>query len=140
MNEIDLIKIDLQQNDKLYKGFAMIKGNTFPLPDTNDKLLVNKLYLKYNENFQLKVYIEGTIIKEKLPVQVVKETFSFEYLDIFNTLSDISNIALPKAKSSIFIIININDDNIQIKSISDLKIYNLQLKPNQLKNIQVNNF
>ena len=50
-NEFDLIQLDLQQNDILYQGLVMIKGTTFPIPKKADILLLEKMYLKYNEKF-----------------------------------------------------------------------------------------
>lgn len=135
-NDIDLIILDLQQNDKVYKGLAMIKGITYPIPKIYDILIVEKIYLKYSEEFELKLFIEGEInpIKEEKIILAVKHNYSFENENIYETLSSIAQLDISKMNTDLFKTININGNIATIKSISNSKIYNLKFELN-LSNI-----
>ena len=141
--DIDIMILDLQQDDKLYKGVAMIKGLTFPIPEENDIILVKKIYLKYSQEFQLKLFIEGEIFGFKIrpkDIKDIKDTYSFEYINIFQTLSSISNISVTPSYSTIFKIIDINKNEVALKSISDLKLYHLKLEENRTKILKSDEF
>ena len=132
-NDIDLIILDLQQNSELYEGIVMIKGLTFPLPNINDIILAKKMYLKYSKEFQLKLHIEGEIILESYISSKPKKKISFAYINMFNTLSGISKVTLPKINSMIFMVEEIEKNIAHIKSISNSEIYYLQLKNQKFK-------
>ena len=70
----------------------MEKGLTFPIPKKGDIILIEKIYLKYNQLFQFQVYIEGNIIQEnnEIKAEEIQNVFSFEQNHIFETLSAIS--------------------------------------------------
>lgn len=141
--DIDIIILDLQQDDKLYKGVAMIKGLTFPIPQENDIILVKKIYLNYSQEFQLKLFIEGEITgfkKKPLEMKEIKDTYSFEFIHIFQTLSSISNISSSPFYSTIFKIINIAKNDVALKSISDLKLYHLKLEDKQSEILKPDDF
>ena len=128
-NDLDQIRLDLQQDDKEYKCLVMEKGYTFPIPAQNDILLVDTIYLKYSQEFQFKLYIKGKIDKNNktLENKKVLHEYSFEYKYIFDTLSKISNVTIFKDKSSVFRII-------------DSKIYYLNLDKNKLNIIKKDKF
>ena len=138
MNEIDLIQLDLQQNDKLYQGLVMIKGSIFPIPKIYDVLLVEKIYLKYSEDFELKLYIEGKIVKEKLITLEATKTYSFENSNIFNIIPEFKEI--KSINSSIFRIINKNESKMIIKCLSDSNNFQLRVKTKKLIALKENDF
>ena len=144
-NDLDQIRLDLQQDDKEYKCLVMEKGYTFPIPAQNDILLVDTIYLKYSQEFQFKLYIKGKIDKNNktLENKKVLHEYSFEYKYIFDTLSKISNVTIFKDKSSVFRIINIvHDENYiaHLRDLSDSKIYYLNLDKNKLNIIKKDKF
>ena len=145
-NDLDQIRLDLQQDDKEYKCLVMEKGYTFPIPAQNDILLVDTIYLKYSQEFQFKLYIKGKIDKNNktLENKKVLHEYYFEYKYIFDTLSKISNVTIFKDKSSVFRIINIvHDKNYYIahlRDLSDSKIYYLNLDKNKLNIIKKDKF
>ena len=144
-NDLDQIRLDLQQDDKEYKCLVMEKGYTFPIPAQNDILLVDTIYLKYSQEFQFKLYIKGKIDKNNKTLENKKvfHEYSFEYKYIFDTLSKISNVTIFKDKSSVFRIINIvHDENYiaHLRDLSDSKIYYLNLDKNKLNIIKKDKF
>ena len=126
-NEIDLIILDLQKNSNLYKGLAMEKGNIFPIPKLDDVLSVEKMYLKYDGEFLLKLYLEGKILKDEQ--LYLKESIIniYDYSEIFKILASIKKKNICKINSSIFIIIYINDNKIGVKALNNSKIYYIDL-------------
>ena len=142
LNELDLIKVDLIKDDKEYKGLVMIKGEVFPIPKENDSLFVECISLKYNPQFQLKLYIKGKIdlSNEKTDNEIVKTSYSFEYSDIFQTLSKLSEINLDKINSDIFIYEKDEKNLVNLKCLSDSKIYQLKLNDDQIEQIKINHF
>ena len=144
-NDLDQIRLDLQQDDKEYKCLVMEKGYTFPIPVVNDILFVDKIYLKYSQEFQFKLYIKGKVEKrdEKIEAKKISEEYSFEYKYIFDTLSKICKINVLKDKSSIYRVINISYDKnylAQLRGLSDSKIYYLNLNKNQLNIFKKDDF
>ena len=142
VNKLDQIRLDLQQNNTIYKDVAMIKGLTFPIPKVLQVILVKKIFLKYNEEFELNLFIEGNIDKDEEKPKLLEDTkhFSFESKEIYKTISLLAKIDLPKINSMIFIIIEILDMKVNIKSISDSNIYEIELKPSQISNFKSNDF
>lgn len=156
INDLDLIKLNLQQNNSVYKGLVMIKGNTFPIPKINQILSVKKIFLKINGEFQLQLFIDGKIDEQKKHDKDGKANkennryknnieeehcFSFDYENIFKTISKLTNIPLPENRVMIFRILNISEKGLaNIKSISDSNIYILELKEHQVINYTNNDF
>ena len=127
-NEIDLIILDLQKNNNLYQGLAMEKGNIFPIPKLNDVLSIGKIYLKYDGQFQLKLFLEGIILKDE---QIyLKENIMnvYDYSEIFKILASIAKKNILTINSSIFIIINIIGNKIEVKALNNSKIYFIESK------------
>ena len=124
-NELDQIRLDLQQDKIEYKGLVMEKGHTFPIPKVNDILFIEEICLKYSQEFQFKLYIKGKVDNknENIIFGKINKCYSFEYSYIFDTLSTFTHTIVFKNNSSIFRIINFDKDNAQIKNISNSKIY-----------------
>ena len=73
LNDLDLIVLDLMQNNILYKGISMIKGNIFTIPKENQIIFAEKMFFKINPEFQLQLFIEGKIDeKMKKAEKVIK--------------------------------------------------------------------
>ena len=137
----------MQQKDEEYKGLVIKKGETFPLPQLNNILLIEKIYLKYSQEFQFKLFIKGKVDNENKKQKFdnkVNKYYSFEYLFIFDTLSKITKTIVFKNNSSIFRITNINHEDdkyiAKIKDISNSKIYKLNLKQEQFESYKLDNF
>ena len=128
IDDLDLIKLNLIKDNNIYKGIVMEKGLTFPIPKKDDIILAKKIYLKYNQQFQFQIYIEGNVTKEEdvINIQNVTKDFSFEENNIFNTLSEFKNIKLKNASSTIFIVEGKLGDYAEVKSLSDSKKYILE--------------
>ena len=141
-DKLDQIRLDLQHKDKEYKGLVMEKGDTFPIPKINDIMSIEKIYLKYSQEFQLKLYIKGKIDleNEKPEFDKVNKIYSFEYLYIFKTLSELSKTTVSSINSSIFKIVDMNYTNgnnkPKIKDISNSKIYEIKLNKEQIKSFK----
>lgn len=146
-NELDQIRLDLQQKNIEYKGLVMDKGDTFPIPMLNDILSVEKIYFKYSQQFQYKLYIKGKVDNEnekpKFDNEIIKY-YSFEYSDIFDTLSTFTKTIVFKNNSSIFRIMDIylmNDNyKAKIKDISNSKVYQLNLNREQFGIFKIDDF
>lgn len=142
-NEKDWIILELQQKHTTYKDIVMIKGNTFPIPKVNRILFVNKIFLKYSQEFNLKLFIEGNFDEksEKQKLVESKKDYSFDHSSIYQTISELAEIDIPKINSNIFRIISAFEDNkLTIKSILDSKIYSVEIKHNQNNNFKSNEF
>ena len=127
-NEIDLIILDLQKNNNLYQGLAMEKGYIYPIPKLNDVLSIRKIYLKYDGQFQLKLFLEGIILKDE---QIyLKENIMnvYNYSKIFKILASIAKKNISTIDSSIFIISNIIGNKIEVKALNNSKIYFIESK------------
>ena len=141
-DDMDLLKLNLYKNKEEYKGVVMEKGLTFPIPKKGDIILVEKIYLKYNQIFQFQVYIEGNVIPENNEIKAgeTQTVFSFEQNDIFNTLSKISNIKLKKSCSTIFVVESKLGNTAKVKSLNDLKKYSLEFSQDYYDKIKKDSF
>lgn len=144
-NEIDIIEVDLTKNDSEYKGLLIVKGLTFPIPKLSDNLLVENIILKCNEEFDLKLYIEGKVEinpkkEEDKEITTIKKTFSFKKDNIFDTLSKILNEKLPSFLFSILKILKISNNIIELKDIFYLNTYNLEVNDNQINSFIIDDY
>ena len=147
LNDSDLIVLDLMQNNILYKDISMIKGNIFPIPKENQVIFVEKMYFKINPEFELKLFFEGKIDEEgektkqaqNIPNKI--SSFSFEFKEIFKTISALTGEKFPEKDIMLFRILKISLEGIaDIISLSNCDIYKLQLKEQQEKNYKPNDF
>ena len=144
-NEIDIIEVDLTKNDSEYKGLLIVKGLTFPIPKLSDNLLVENIILKCNEEFDLKLYIEGKVEinpkkEEDKEITTIKKTFSFKKDNIYDTLSKILNEKLPSFLFSILKILKISNNIIELKDIFYLNTYNLEVNDNQINSFIIDDY
>ena len=104
VDDLDQIILDLQQNNSIYENVIMTKGLIFPIPKVNQIISVKKISLKYDQEFKLKLFIEGNIDKnsEKPKIMEVKKNFSFNSQNILKTISELTNIPIPVINSTIF--------------------------------------
>ena len=139
-NDLEQIILDLIQNDENYKDVVMIKGTTFPLPYIYSILLVNRIYLKYDSEFKLKLFVEGKFEGIAKISDLVKPTkfYSFDN-NIIKTISELTEIIMPEINSNVFRIINL-EDKITVKSIFDSKVYWVEMKQSQKNNFKLNDF
>ena len=141
-DDLDLIKLNLLSDSIEYQGIVMKKGLTYPIPKKGDTICAKTIYLKYNELFQFQVYIEGNVCDEKQEIKIEKvaSVLSFEQNEIFNTLSNISNIKIDDDKSTIFIVENRFGNCAEVKSLSDSKIYSLEFEFDLYDKFKVKSF
>ena len=145
LNDLDLIVLDLMQNNILYKGISMIKGNIFTIPKENQIIFAEKMFFKINPEFQLQLFIEGKIDEKsgKSDQNVVEKnnSFSFEFNEIYKTISTLTDEKLPEKSIMISRIIKISQEDLaDIISISNCETYKLQLNKQQTKNYKPNDF
>ena len=147
LNDLDLIVLDLMQNNILYKDLSMIKGNIFPIPKENQIIFVEKMFFKVNPEFKLQLFIEGKIdeesgkSKQDQNNEEKNNSFSFEFNEIYRTISKLTGEKLPEKGIMIFRILKISQEDIaDIISISNCDTYKLQLKKKQAKNYKPNDF
>ena len=127
-NEIDLIILDLQKSNNLYQGLVMEKGKIFPIPKLDDVLSVEKMHLKYDGEFQLKLFLEGKILKNKqldLKEIIINK---YDYSEIFKIILSVRGKNISNINSSIFMIININNNKIGVKALNNSKNYYMKIK------------
>ena len=107
-NDIDLIDLDLRKGDKKYEDLVLVKGEIYPIPKNIQILRVKRLCLKYDPNYQLKLYLNGEFSDSKMiPVNDPKDIYSFRSDKILNTISKLTNIDISNKKSGLFKIIKI---------------------------------
>ena len=147
LNDLDLIVLDLMQNNILYKDISMIKGNIFPIPKENQIIFTEKMFFKINPEFKLQLFIEGKIDekseKSKQDQNNVEKnnSFSFEFNEIYKTISTLTGEKLPEKGIMISRIIQISQEGIaDIISIPNCETYKLQIKKQQAKNYKPNDF
>ena len=62
----EIIEVSLiDENNILYKGLVINKGEIFPSPKKDHILLINKVQYKYDENFNLRFFINAKILNLK---------------------------------------------------------------------------
>ena len=147
LNNLDLILLELMQNNILYKDLSMINGNIFPIPKENQIIFVEKMFFKVNPEFKLQLFIEGKIdeesgkSKQDQNNEEKNNSFSFEFNEIYRTISKLTGEKLPEKGIMIFRILKISQEDIaDIISISNCDTYKLQLKKQQAKNYKPNDF
>ena len=113
----------------------MVKGEIYPIPKNIQILRVKRLCLKYDPNYQLKLYLNGEFSDSKMiPVNDPKDIYSFRSDKILNTISKLTNIDRSNKKSGLFKIIKIfqKENYAEIQSIPESKKYKLELDHYQM--------
>jgi len=59
----DELRIEIFDNSSIYENIYIIRGEIYPTLKNNDILQVQELYLNYSDNFKIKLYVKGQIIK-----------------------------------------------------------------------------
>ena len=144
-DDLDLIIVNLRKDKNIYKGIAMEKGLTYPVPREGDIILAKTMYLKYNSLFILKLYINGNIFdkEEEINSEDVQSVFSFEENYIFQTISSILGINIINSCSTIFVVKKIIGNYSELKSLCDSKQYELsflELNTVPIKKFEENSF
>ena len=106
IDELDQIILKLRQNDTIYEGLVLIKGTIFPIPKVNTILSINRIYIKYDEEFLLKIFIEGKIDGNSSISELDKSTKIYSFgNNIIKTISQLTKINVLGNNSNIFRII-----------------------------------
>ena len=143
IDDMDLIMVELQRNNSIYKDIFLVKGLTFPIPKIGEIFKVKKLYLKHNREYKLNLFIEGQTIPSSAYTEKdgFIENFSFEDKQIIQTISKLTKENFKETYSQLFIIDNIlNNEKVVVKSISNANKYILLTKKKQTKKFKTNDF
>ena len=134
LNTLDLIEIDLRKNENIYKSLVIEKGKIYPIPKEFNLISIKKLSLKYDREYNLRLYVEGDISipkSEDLILNKITKTYFFDSDDIFSTITDLTGISNLSNESAIFQVLKIENHIADIQSISGLDV--LKLNINQLQ-------
>ena len=134
LNTLDLIEIDLRKNENIYKSLVMEKGKVYPIPKEFNLISIKKLSLKYDREYNLRLYMEGDVSipkYEDLILNKITKTYFFDSDDIFSTFKNLTGISNLSNESAIFQVLKIENHIADIQSISGLDV--LKLNINQLQ-------
>ena len=126
----DEIKIDLFDESSKYKNLYIIKGNIFPTPKKKDFLLIKELYLKYDDNLVIKLFLEAEIIISKdysLKSDITLDEIDLDSMCLVDYYKKLLNIE-TKLFSSVFTVKNNYSKFYQLFNYNDLKEYNISKK------------
>ena len=97
-----------------------MKGDIYPNPELNHKIIINKFYYKHDDNFQLRMFISAQIIgkeekEENSNSRIINgQILDFSKNNITKTLKNIFNIT-KDLKSGVFIVDTINQNEYTLK-------------------------
>ena len=60
----DYISLNIENDEFIYKGLIIIKGDIFPTPKKNDLIEIQEIIFKYDDYYQLKFFIKGKLLHE----------------------------------------------------------------------------
>ena len=148
--ESDDIEIILFDNYSIYKNLYLIKGDIFPTPKNNDIIKVKELYLKHDDNLNIKLYLNAKILVSEQKFIEPSNIGDIIYLDgkkLLPYFTNLLNIKEEKIFDSVFIIKNIDNKSnfYKIFNFHDLKEYNVSINSideplNKDEYILINNF
>ena len=125
-NDLDFIEIDVVENNILYEKLTLIKGEIYPLPKPKDILNIKEIYLDYDDNLYLRLFIKGEIKSQNLNSISINDNilFSFSYNKINESLKIICEIK-EDLFSSIFRIDSFNDKYYSLFCLKENALYNI---------------
>ena len=97
----DELEINLREGDTLSKGIFLIEGDIFPTPNEGNILHIKELYLNYDSNLLLKLYISAEIkqkyinIKNK-NIQPIQQEIPLKNYNLFNFIKKSLNLKYCK--------------------------------------------
>jgi hypothetical protein len=119
----------------------MIKGTIFPIPKLYSILSINRIYLKYDEEFILKIFIEGKIEGDTKISELDKSTKIYSFgNNIIKTISLLTKIDVLGNNSNVFRIIKSEENKIIIKSILESKESIIEIIQSQKDIFKLNDF
>ena len=102
----DEIRINLSDDFSEYNNIYIIKGDIFPTPKINNYLKVKEIYLEYDKNLMIKLYLNGEIINnnqnKEEELNKIRNVIDLNYTELFSYLKDLSKIE-KKLMSSVFL-------------------------------------
>ena len=126
----DYISLNIENDETLYKGLIIIKGEIFPIPRINDLIEIQEISFKYDHSFQLKFFIKGKLLLGNSKNILVngekkeKRTIDLTELNIVSTLKKSFNIN-KHLFSNLFIVCESRQSSTNIDSTENKKISNL---------------
>ena len=92
----ELIFIDFFDSKNYYKGLTIMKSDIFPKPPSESIILTQKIYYKFDEAFQQRLFLKAKLseesINEKNTNTIVLNTLDFSEERIMETLKRYLNI------------------------------------------------
>ena len=145
----DEIRINLSDDFSEYNNIYIIKGDIFPTPKINNYLKVKEIYLEYDKNLMIKLYLNGEIINnnqnKEEELNKIINVIDLNYTKLFSYLKDLSEIE-NVLMSSVFLVkdIDANNDYYKLLNYEDFKEYTIQKKSiinlNKEQIILINNY
>ena len=127
----DIFKVTFQMDNFTYKDIAIIKGKIFPNPKKNNNINIEKIYYKYDDDFNLRLYVDAKIINDKITndfnnneIKNISKTLDFSEENITETLKSYFKIA-HNLITNLFIVDSVNAKDYSIKCIENNKIFTL---------------
>ena len=125
----DELEINLREGDTLYKGIFLIKGDIFPTPNEGNILNIKELFLNYDSNLLLKLYISAEIKQRYINInskniQPIQQEVPLLNYNLFNFVKKSLNLK-DDYFSSVFIVKKKLEDFYILYNFKDLKEYKL---------------
>ena len=122
----DEIELNLREGDTLFKSVFLIKGEIFPTPKNNNILYIKEIFLNYDNNLNIKLYIYAEISQRcnNIAIQPINKGISLLGKNLFNFLKESFNLK-EDYFSSVFIVKENDFQNnfYKIYNFRDLKEY-----------------
>ena len=122
----EIFTITLKTRNAEYKDFIIIKGEIFPNPKKENKINIEKIIFKYDENFNLRFYLRAKFLKNNIIFENNNNheekinIFDFSEDKIIETLKTLLKIN-KNLYTSLFIVDSINEKYYLIKNFEENK-------------------
>ena len=127
----ELIFIDIFHSENYYKGLTIMKSDIFPKPSSESIILTQKIYYKFDEVFQQRLFLKAKISEEstneKISNTIALNTLDFTEGRIRETLKKYLNIK-EDLSSNLFIVHAINEDEYLLQLFKKKELFTLEKK------------
>ena len=110
----DEIRINLSDDFSEYENIYIIKEDIFLIPKLNDYLKVKEIYLEYDKNLMIKLYLNVEIINnnqnKEEELNKIINVIDLNYTKLFSYLKDLSEME-NVLMSSVFLVKDIDANN-----------------------------
>ena len=122
----DIFKVTFQMDNFIYKDIAIIKGKIFPNPKINNNINIEKIYYKYDDNFNLRLYVDAKNTNDfnNKENDSINETLDFGEECITKTLKSYFKIGHDLI-TNLFIVDSVNANDYSIKCMKNNRTFTL---------------